>query len=231
MEKKIVPNHIAIIPDGNRRWAEKKGISKREGYAIGIRKIGDVLKWCKKHDVHMLTMWGFSTDNFKRDEEEVSTLLGLFKDNLGEAIESDNRNKKELRVRFFGRVNLFPKEIQQMIRKAEQVTSGGNRKYQLNLLLSYGGREEIVDAVNSIITAGVKKVDEDTISRHLYTRGVPDPDLIIRTSGEQRLSGLMPWQSCYSEFYFCKKLWPDFSKKDFEAALAEYGKRKRRYGK
>ncbi|NYZ73537.1 di-trans,poly-cis-decaprenylcistransferase [Candidatus Micrarchaeota archaeon] len=231
MERNTVPRHIAIIPDGNRRWAEKQGISKKEGYAIGIEKIGDVLKWCKKHDVYMLTMWGFSTDNFKRDHEEVSTLFGLFKDNLQKAIESDDRNKKELRVRFFGRINLFPKEIQQMIRKAEEVTSGGDRKYQLNLLLSYGGREELVDAVNSIIAEGMDKVDEKAISDHLYTKGVPDPDLVIRTSGEQRLSGLMPWQSCYSEFYFCRKLWPDFSKKDFEAALNEYGKRKRRYGK
>ncbi|MEW6035558.1 MAG: polyprenyl diphosphate synthase [Candidatus Micrarchaeota archaeon] len=225
------PVHIAIIPDGNRRWAERKGISKREGYAIGIRKIGDVLKWCKARNVRMLTMWGFSTDNFKRDKEEVGELFGLFKENLGKAIESDDRNKKELRVRFFGRLHLFPKEMQDMIRKAEEVTSSGDRKYQLNLLLSYGGREEIVDAVNRIIAEGIREVDEDGISSHLYTKGVPDPDLIIRTSGEQRLSGLMPWQSCYSEFYFCKKLWPDFSRRDFDSALKEYARRRRRYGR
>ncbi len=225
------PKHIAIIPDGNRRWARKKGISKQEGYAIGIRKIGDVLKWCKSSDIRMLTMWGFSTDNFKRDSAEVGGLFELFKDNLRKAIDSDDRNKSELRVRFFGRLRLFPREIQQMIRKAEDATSGGERKYQLNLLLSYGGREELVDAVNGIIASGVKEVDEKGISDHLYTRGLPDPDLIIRTSGEQRLSGLMPWQSCYSEFYFCRKLWPDFSKKDFQAALADYARRKRRYGK
>lgn len=226
-----VPRHIAIIPDGNRRWAEKKGISKQEGYAIGIRKIGDVLKWCKAADVRMLTMWGFSTDNFRRDQDEIKGLFELFKENLKKAIDSDDKNKDELRVRFFGRINLFPKEIQGMIRKAEEMTSRGERKYQLNLLLSYGGREEIVDAVNSIIKEGMKEVDEDAISEHLYTKGVPDPDLIIRTSGEQRLSGLMPWQSCYSEFYFCKKLWPDFSEGDFDAALKEYAMRKRRFGK
>lgn len=230
MEKDHAPKHIAIIPDGNRRWAKKKGISRQEGYAIGIQKIGDVLKWCKAHDVHMLTMWGFSTDNFRRDPDEVQGLFGLFKENLKKAIESDDRNKKELRVRFFGRLNLFPKEIQQMIRKVEEV-SGRNTKYQLNLMLSYGGREEIVDAVNRIIAEGAREVDENAISRHLYTHGLPDPDLIIRTSGEQRLSGLMPWQSCYSEFYFCKKLWPDFSKKDFDAALKEYARRRRRFGK
>jgi tritrans,polycis-undecaprenyl-diphosphate synthase [geranylgeranyl-diphosphate specific] len=226
-----VPAHIAIIPDGNRRWARKKGISRQEGYAIGIRKIGDVLKWCKEKDVRTLTMWGFSTDNFKRDRDEVGGLFELFKENLKKAIESDDRNKNELRVRFFGRLGLFPREIQEMMRKAEDSTSSGERKYQLNLLLSYGGREELVDAVNSIIRDGIRQVDEEAIGSHLYTKGVPDPDLIIRTSGEQRLSGLMPWQSCYSEFYFCKKLWPDFSKRDFNAALAEYAKRMRRYGK
>jgi undecaprenyl diphosphate synthase len=231
MDKKNVPKHIAIIPDGNRRWAQKKGIGRQEGYAIGIRKIGDVLKWCKARDVHMLTMWGFSTDNFKRDENEVKGLFELFKENLKKAIDSDDRNKKELRVRFFGRIHLFPKEIQDMIRQAEKMTSGGERKYQLNLLLSYGGREELVDAVNEMLSEGLRRADEKAISEHLYTRGLPDPDLIIRTSGEQRLSGLMPWQSCYSEFYFCKKLWPDFSKRDFGAALKEYARRKRRYGK
>lgn len=231
MEGDERPGHIAIIPDGNRRWSVKKGISKQEGYAIGIRKIGDVLKWCKEHDVRMLTMWGFSTDNFKRDREEIAGLFELFKENLGKAIGSDDSNKKELRVRFFGRINLFPAEIQEMIRKAEKITSGGERKYQLNLLLSYGGREEMVDAVNAIISEGIRKVDEKAIGDHLYTKGLPDPDLIIRTSGEQRLSGLMPWQSCYSEFYFSKKLWPDFSKRDFEAALREFARRKRRYGK
>ncbi|MCI0504386.1 polyprenyl diphosphate synthase [Candidatus Micrarchaeota archaeon] len=231
MEEDKVPGHIAIIPDGNRRWSVRKGISRQEGYAIGIRKIGDVLKWCKAGNVRMLTMWGFSTDNFKRDRDEVSGLFELFKENLKKAIDSDDRNKNELRVRFFGRINLFPKEIQEMIRKAEETTASGERKYQLNLLLSYGGREEIVDAVNSIISEGIGMVDEEAISSHLYTRGLPDPDLVIRTSGEQRLSGLMPWQSCYSEFYFCKKLWPDFAKRDFNAALREYAKRKRRYGK
>ncbi len=225
------PVHVAIIPDGNRRWAKRKGISKQEGYAIGIRKIGDVLKWCKARDIRMLTMWGFSTDNFKRDSAEVGSLFELFKENLKKAIESDEKNKRELRVRFFGRIGLFPREIQEMIKRAEAATAGGERKYQLNLLLSYGGREELVDAVNRILAEGMRKVGENDISDHLYTKGLPDPDLIIRTSGEQRLSGLMPWQACYSEFYFCKKLWPDFSKKDFDAALAEYAHRRRRYGK
>lgn len=230
MEELIVPKHLAIIPDGNRRWAKKHGKTTQEGYAVGIRHIGDVLKWCKELDIHMLSMWGFSTDNFKRDRNEIGGLFELFKDNLRKALESDEKNKYEVRIRFFGRIHLFPNEIQNMIRKAEEI-SARNKKYQLNLLLAYGGREEIVDAVNSIIKEGLSEVDEKTISDHVYTKDVQDPDLIIRTSGEQRLSGLMPWQSCYSEFYFSRKLWPDFSKKDFVSAIKDYSKRMRRFGK
>jgi undecaprenyl diphosphate synthase len=225
-----VPKHIAIIPDGNRRWAKKNGMTAEEGYATGIRHIGDVLKWCKEKDVRMLTMWGFSTDNFQRDEKEVGTLFQLFQQNLRKAIESADENKKELRIRFFGRIHLFPPVIQEMIKQAEQMTAD-NSKYQLNLLLAYGGREEIIDAVNAIVKTGIGKVDEKTFSDYLYTKGVPDPDLIIRTSGEQRLSGLLPWQSAYSEFYFSGKLWPDFSREDFDAALDEYARRMRRFGK
>ena len=228
------PKHIAIVPDGNRRWAQKKGISRQKGYAIGISKIGDVLKWCKRHDIRMLTMWGFSTDNFKRNPGEIRALFDLFRQNLQKGIkeatkESDDEREK-IRVRFFGRLHLLPADVQHMIRRAEEFNKKTAR-YQLNLLLSYGGRDEIIDAVNEIIRQGKKKVDERMISEHLYTHDLPDPDLIIRTSGEQRLSGLMPWQSCYSEFYFCKKLWPDFSEKDFEAALKEYARRMRRFGK
>jgi undecaprenyl diphosphate synthase len=189
-----------------------------------------VLKWCKEADVKMVTMWGFSTDNFRRDEEEIRGLFDLFKSRLLEGLQTKEEGKNLAKVKFLGRRHLFPKDIIALFNKIEEKTKD-NGPYQLNLLLSYGGREEIVDAINSIISEGVKEVDEKTISEHLYTKGLPDPDLIIRTSGEQRLSGLMPWQSCYSEFYFSKKLWPDFSKEDFEEALADYEKRMRKYGK
>ncbi len=228
-----VPKHIAIIPDGNRRWAEQKGMGRKEGYAIGIQKIGDVLKWCKEKDVRMITMWGFSTDNFKRNPEEVRSLFELFKENLKKGIDKANEGveaKDQVTIRFFGKLEMLPQDIQQMIKKAEEL-SAKKGKYQLNLLLSYGGREELVDAVNAIIREGTKEVKEQTLSDHLYTKGLPDPDLVIRTSGEQRLSGLMPWQTCYSEFYFSEKLWPDFSKEDLEDALEEFARRKRRYGK
>lgn len=229
MEKEK-PEHIAIIPDGNRRFAELNGLSRREAYARGIQHIGDVLKWCREKDIHMLTMWGFSLENFQRDKNEIGQLFELFKINLKKAIESDDENKGKVRIRFFGRIKLFPSEIQRMIKEVEKATVK-NTEYQLNLLLSYGGRAEIIDAVNSILEEEIKEVDEETLSDHMYTRGLPDPDLIIRTSGEKRLSGLFPWQSTYSEFYFSDKLWPDFSKEDFEDALSDYVKRKRRYGK
>ncbi len=223
-------NHLAIIPDGNRRWAEQHNISKQEGYAIGIKKIGDVLKWCKEADIRMLTMWGFSLENFNRDRKEIGGLFELFKKNLIEGLGKDDENKKELKVKFLGRTNLFPKEIQELISKAEKRLSG-EKKYQLNLLLSYAGRAEIIDAVNSIIKSGVKEVNEETFPKYLYTKDIPDPELIIRTSGERRLSGLLPWQSTYSELYFCEKLWPDFSKEDFTTAVDDYKHRKRRFGK
>ncbi len=207
-----------------------------EGYDKGIRKIGDVLKWCREYGVHTLTMWGFSTDNARRNPDEINRLFGLFKKYLAEIIE-ESRKKGEgerkgygVRVRFLGRRGLFPKEMRNAMDKIEEM-SKNNKTYQLNLLLGYGGREEIVDAVNAIMREGAREVDEAAISRHLYTAGVEDPDLIIRTSGEQRLSGLMPWQSVYSEFYFSKKLWPDFSKKDLAEALRTYERRMRRFGK
>lgn len=231
-----VPRHIAIIPDGNRRWATEHGITLSEGYDKGIRKIGDVLEWCKEYDVRTLSMWGFSTDNAKRNPEEIKKLFELFKKYLAEIMEegkkkSDEEKKQyDVRVRFLGRRALFPKEIQDAMNRIEEL-SKNNKTYQLNLLLGYGGREEIVDAVNSIIKEGILEVDEKMISNHLYTADIEDPDLVIRTSGEQRLSGLMPWQSVYSEFHFSKKLWPDFSKEDFEEAIKTYDARKRRFGK
>ncbi len=224
------PKHIAIIPDGNRRWGKLHGISKKEAYAKGIAKIEDVAEWHRETGIKMLTMWGFSTENFSRDRNEIGELFDLFKKNLLSSIRSDKKEKKRIRVRFFGRLSLFPTEIQKLIEKVEKDTEE-NDEYQLNLLLSYGGRNEIIDAVNSVLKSGIKKVDEKTLSEHMYTAGLPDPDLIIRTSGAQRLSGLLPWQSVYSELYFCEKLWPDFSKDDFHKALEFYKNTKRKFGK
>jgi undecaprenyl diphosphate synthase len=176
-------------------------------------------------------MWGFSTENFQRDPDEIRKLFGLFQRNLIEAVKRKGEGEKYgVRVRFLGRTNLFPKEVQDLFREVEKLTAD-KKDYQLNLLLAYGGRSEIVDAVNAALREGRKEIDEESITSHLYTAGIPDPDLVIRTSGEQRLSGLLPWQTAYSELYFFKKLWPDFTKDDFLEALKFYENTKRRFGK
>jgi len=207
-----------------------RGLTKQEAYARGIAHIEEVLNWCKEKDVRILSMWGFSTDNFNRDKTEIGSLFELFKTNLKGIIDSTNKNKNEVKIKFIGRTHLFPFEIQQMMKMIESQTAN-NSRFQLNLMLAYGGREELVDAVNALIKEGKTEVTEQDVSDHVYTKGIPDPDLVIRTSGEQRLSGLMPWQCIYSEFFFSPKLWPDFSKDDFEEALEEYARRKRRFGK
>ncbi len=222
--------HIAIIPDGNRRWAKKHSKSLLEAYDIGIRKIFDVLKWAKEREVKIMSFWGFSTENFKRSEEEKSILWELFDKFLTKGIEEmEKRRNNEVRVNFLGRIYMLPKSIyEKMIFIMDKTKE--NKPYTLNLLMAYGGRAEIVDAVNKAIKNG-KPVDETSFSNYLYTNGMPDPDIIIRTGGEIRLSGLLPWQSVYSELFFINKLWPDFSKDDFDNIMDEFSKRKRKFGK
>lgn len=232
-KSKNIPQHVAIIPDGNRTWARKHGVSLEKTYEKGIRKIADVAKWCRKHGIKMLTMWGFSTENFQRDRDEVDKLFGLFKKFLSEGLERMSKEKRKekskVRVRFFGRIELLPEDVQKLIKEVEKRTEK-NGPYQLNLLLAYGGHADIVDGVNRAIKAGVK-VDEESFLKFLPTGELPPIDLVIRTSGMKRLSGFMPWHTAYSELYFCNTLWPDFSRNDFEKAIREYAKRKRKFGR
>jgi undecaprenyl diphosphate synthase len=223
------PKHIAIIPDGNRRWAAAHGVSVPSAYGKGIDNIANVLKWCRKNKIRMLSMWGFSTENFTRDRDEVKNLFHLFDKKLSEGLKKDYK-KYGVRVRFLGQIHKLPRDVRQKMRKAEEDTAK-NSRYQLNLLLVYGGRQELLDAINRLLSAGERKIDEQKFSSYLYTAGIPDPDLVIRTSGEIRTSGFLPWQSAYSEFYFSKKLWPDFNESEFLRALKEYSRRKRKYGK
>ena len=222
--------HLAVIPDGNRRWAKKRGLSLEQGYEAGVKKLGELLKWCRDEDVRILSLWGFSTENFSRDASEVKSLFRIFNQKLVEALNHDDYHKHHVRIRFFGRRDSFPHEIRKGIEELERATAP-YKDFQLNVFLGYGGRQEIVDAVNSLLKEGKRQIGEREFAERLYTKGVPDPDLIIRTSGEQRLSGLMPWQSAYSELYFSKKLWPDFTRSDFNSALRDYAARKRRFGK
>jgi undecaprenyl diphosphate synthase len=225
----MLPRHIAIIPDGNRRWAKRNRKAIPYAYNKGIDHIADVLKWCRKHRIRKLTMWGFSTENFMRDRDEVKNLFGLFSQKLSEGLKEDYK-KYGVCVHFLGSLSSLPKDIVDKMRKVERDTAK-NGKYELNLLLAYGGRQEILNAVNSALSRRLGHMNEKAFSKLLYTGDWEDPDLVIRTSGEMRTSGFLPWQSAYSEYYFSKKLWPDFDAREFSRALAEYSRRKRKYGK
>jgi tritrans,polycis-undecaprenyl-diphosphate synthase [geranylgeranyl-diphosphate specific] len=182
----------------------------------------------------MITFWGFSMENFDRDKNEVKKLMELFEQKIDEIKNTIDLHKNKVRIRVFGKIDLLTEKVQKKIAEVEKETMNYDN-YHINILLAYGGKQEIVDACNNILQdfkdGKIKKIDEETFPQYLYTKDLPDPDLIIRTSGEQRLSGLMPWQSSYSELYFCDKLWPDFSEQDLKLAIEEFQRRKRRFGK
>lgn len=233
MPPKYTVHHMAIIPDGNRRWAKKHGLDPLEGHRRGIDLMGEVLKWARAHKVRMVSFWAFSSENFNRDRREVEGLFQAFETNLKKVLQEGNFEKYDVRVRFIGDIGRFPLRIRQGVREVERKTAK-HKKYSVNLFIGYGGRAELVQMAKRIandFTLRSGKIDEKAVAARLWTAGLPDPDLIIRTSGEQRISGFMPFQSAYSELYFCDKLWPDFKKSDFAAALAEFKRRKRRWGK
>lgn len=229
-----VPKHIGVILDGNRRWAKASGGTAAEGHQAGAEKISELLSWCAETDVEVVTLWMLSTDNFDRPEKELRPLLGII-ENTVRNLAADGR----WRVHHVGTMDLLPARTQSVLKEAEQSTDGIDG-ILVNVAVGYGGRQEIADAVRSLLNEHAAKgttfeelaeiVDTDMIASHLYTRGQPDPDLVIRTSGEQRLSGFMLWQSAHSEYYFCEVFWPAFRKVDFLRALRDYAARHRRYG-
>jgi undecaprenyl diphosphate synthase len=224
---------LAIIPDGNRRWAKEKGKPIIEGHRVGINKLKDLAEWAKESDVDNLLVWIFSTENAGRSAEEVKGLFELFDKTL-DKLDNEIKNKKieDVRIRFLGKRDIFSKNIIEKAGRLEEKTKNG--KFGLILLIGYGGRQEIVDATNKIISdvknGKITGVDEKIFSSYLYAPDIPNPDLIIRTA-EKRLSGLLPWQSTYSELCFIDKLWPEFTKEDFTTAINNFRQRKRRFGK
>jgi tritrans,polycis-undecaprenyl-diphosphate synthase [geranylgeranyl-diphosphate specific] len=225
--------HLAFIPDGNRRWARRHHLPVLKGHERGIERMGDVLKWCRSFRIRMVSFWAFSTENLRRSKREVKGLFKAFDERLQKVIKEGNFAKYGVRMRFIGDRSIFPSNVQAGMHKVEEETKS-NSKYFVNLFVGYGGRAEIVHMARKIaqdFSKNPQKINEKAISDRLWTAGLPDPDLIIRTSGEQRLSGFMPFQSTYSELYFCKKLWPDISKKDIKAALDDFRKRQRRWGR
>jgi undecaprenyl diphosphate synthase len=225
-----LPRHVAIIMDGNRRWARARGISDFEGHAAGVEAIRGLLQHAVRRSVPMLTLYAFSRENWARSDDEVSGLFDL----LGRAItnETDELRAQGVQVKLLGRLEELPDATRASITTALDQTADGTR-LRLNIAWNYAGRTELVDAFRRIAASGIlpEHVDERTISDALYTAGLPDPDLVIRTGGEQRISNFLIWQSAYAELVFSECLWPDFGPDAFDAALVEFARRTRRFGR
>lgn len=223
--------HIGIIMDGNRRWAKKRHLPSIKGHEQGVEVVRNLMDWLEEEDIKYCTLYTFSSENWKRDMKEVKYLMKLLVKALMQHMKEFHERNIKLLVS--GRIEELSDEVQRAIIKGVRLTKN-NSKAVLNLALNYGGRGEVLDAVKQIIANNIPadKVDEEMISKHLYTKGeLPEPDLIIRTGGEVRLSNFLPWQSVYSELYFTDTLWPDFSQKDLQDALHSFADRKRNFGK
>ena len=231
-ENRILPKHIAIIMDGNGRWAKKRGLPRSAGHAAGSKNFKDIARYCNKIGLEYLTVYAFSTENWKRPKDEVVAIMDILRDYLRD---SKNFKHENIKVKFIGNLSALDDDIQQLIIEAEEGSAEATG-LNLNIALNYGGRDEIVNAVKLIsekVTSDEFSVDditEELISANLYTAGQPDPDLIIRPSGEYRLSNYLIWQAAYSEYWFSNVLWPDFSPKHLEKAIDEFNLRNRRFG-
>jgi len=227
-----IPQHIVLFPDGNRRWAREKGLPTLKGHWEGYKNLLKFSRWCKKRGVKVLTAFGFSTENWKRTKEEVDYLMMLVEKCLSSKKHVRDFQKDKVRVKIIGQKERLPKSLRKVIARIEKLTKK-NKNLHLNLAVSYGGKWDILQAVQKIVRKKTPalKITEDLISENLSTAGLPDPDLIIRAGGEKRLSNFLLWQAAYSEIYFVKKYWPAFTEKDLDLALEEYARRQRRFGK
>lgn len=233
IDLKLVPQHVAIIMDGNGRWAKRCGLSRSEGHRKGVERVREIVEEAARLKIKVLTLYAFSTENWKRPKREINLLMRLLKVFLNREIK--NFNKNNIRFECIGRIKELPGSVVEIINKARKITKDNNGLV-LNLALNYGSRPEIIDAVNNIIKdcssgeLAQDGLDEDTFSQYLYTKNFPDPDLLIRTSGEQRISNFLLWQISYTELFFSNKLWPDFTADDFFKAILDYQNRARRFG-
>ncbi len=226
MEK--IPYHIAIIPDGNRRWARENGLSTFYGHKTGIENFKKKNCFARKKGIKVLTFFAFSTENWKRQKTEVDYLIRLFKRTLNKYI--DDVHREGIRLIITGDKKGLPKDFREAVYKSEKLTQN-NKNGILNLALNYGGRREILGAVKKILIDKPSNINENIFKKYLWTENIPDPDLIIRTGGEKRISNFLLWEMAYSELYFSRKYWPDFTTKDFSRILSDFAKRKRRFGK
>ena len=229
-----IPKHVGVMLDGNRRWARAVGADTAHGYRAGAANLEPLLGWCEEVGVEVVTLWLLSTDNLNRPSEQLSGLLGII-----EGAVSTLAEERRWRLHPVGALDLLPASTAQHLKDAEDATRDVDGML-VNIAVGYGGRREIADAVRSLLVEQAEQgttleelaevIDVEHIAEHLYTKGQPDPDLVIRTSGEQRLGGFLLWQSAQSEFYFCEALWPDFRRVDFLRAIRAYAERERRFG-
>ncbi len=230
---KNIPQHVAIIMDGNGRWAQERGLPRVAGHRAGVQTVREIVKAAAEEGVRYLTLYAFSQENWKRPKEEIDVLMELLDFFIDKEINAFV--KEGIRLRTIGRIDALPPHTLMKLNDAIKKTEG-NSRLVLNIALNYGSRTEILDAVRKIVedaktgTNGAGNLNEESFSHYLYTAGIPDPDLLIRTSGEMRLSNFLLWQLSYSEIYITKKYWPDFKKADFLKALQEYARRDRRFG-
>ncbi|EYR63666.1 hypothetical protein N866_18990 [Actinotalea ferrariae CF5-4] len=235
LPRDVVPRHIGVILDGNRRWARSVGESASHGHRRGADKIVDLLEWSEEAGVQVVTLWMLSTDNLSRASDELSQLLGIIQDAV-----ADLAARGRWRLQVVGALDLLPPDAAATLCDAQRLTADVQGLH-VNIAVGYGGRREIADAVRAMLRAHAENgtaledlaesFDVEHIAEHLYTKGQPDPDLVIRTSGEQRLGGFLLWQSVHTEFYFCEAYWPDFRRVDFLRALRSYAQRERRLGR
>lgn len=240
VKKNALPKHIGMILDGNRRFARQAGFAISKGHELGANKAEEVLDWCLELDIHHITMWIFSAENQNRSVEEVQQLFNLFEEQAIRMAKSPRLHHHNIKVKIIGDIQHFPASTQKALYNLEEITKNYD-KYWLNIAVGYGGREEIAHAVRKLLKEKINNGENleglaDTlttaeIEKHLYTAGTPDPDFVIRTSGEIRLSGFLLWQAAYSEYYFCDVFWPSFRKLDFLRALRDFQARERRFGK
>ena len=228
----MLPRHIAIILDGNGRWAKKRGLPRTAGHAVGSENFRKIALYCRDIGVDFLTVYAFSTENWKRPEDEVKTIMRLLGRYLHEAIDTMERDKMKMRV--FGDVAGLPADLQKLVAETNEI-SGRYDGFQANICLNYGGRAEILQAAERYARdlmegRAEEQLTEEGFSQYLYSSGIPDPDLLIRPGGEQRISNFLLWQCAYSEFYFTDVLWPDFTTAELDKAIEIFQKRDRRYG-
>lgn len=234
LKKNIIPEHVAIIMDGNGRWAARRKLPRYAGHKAGVEALREVVKTCVQLGIKFLTVYSFSIENWQRPKDEVNFLLNLFLESLKEELETFNKNG--VRVFLAGDRKLIPHEILEAFENAEKKTANNNKLF-FNIAFNYGSRQEIIEAAKKIYKAttrndiNIEKLDEKTFSDYLFTKGCPDPDFLIRTSGEYRVSNFLLWQIAYCEFYFVKTLWPDFKRKNFLKAIYYYQQRNRRFGR